>query len=266
MPNRIIKESICTSETIDGLSWFDEVVFYRLIVNCDDYGRFDGRIQVIKSRLFPLKTVVTEKALSESIHRLSTVGLVKPYIFDGKLILQLTTWDRHQNVRNHKSKYPAIDGKTTTSADENIRLISIDINCDQLLANVPVIQSNPIQSESESESNPYLCTEPETASMPPAITLTLNDKSEYPFSAHDLAEYQDLYPAVDVAQQFRKMQRWIKDNPTKRKTKTGIRKFVSGWLSKEQDRGGSKRAAQNQTGGNVFAEMLREEGARDDAN
>ena len=32
MPNRIIKESICRSEEIDSLSWFEEVLFYRLIV------------------------------------------------------------------------------------------------------------------------------------------------------------------------------------------------------------------------------------------
>lgn len=36
MGNRIIKESICSSPTIDQLSWFEEAFFYRLIVNCDD--------------------------------------------------------------------------------------------------------------------------------------------------------------------------------------------------------------------------------------
>ena len=58
MPNRILKESICVSDDIDGLSWFEEVVFYRLLVNCDDYGRFDGRPAVLKNRLFPLKESV----------------------------------------------------------------------------------------------------------------------------------------------------------------------------------------------------------------
>ena len=60
MPNRILKESICTSDQIDALTWFDEVVWYRLIVNCDDYGRMDGRPAVLKSRLFPLKGNVTD--------------------------------------------------------------------------------------------------------------------------------------------------------------------------------------------------------------
>ena len=55
MPNRILKESVCTSDSIYALTWFEECLFYRLIVNCDDFGRFDGRVAVIKNRLFPLK-------------------------------------------------------------------------------------------------------------------------------------------------------------------------------------------------------------------
>jgi len=152
MPNRIIKESICTSDTLDQLSWFEEVVFYRLVVNCDDYGRFDGRIPIIKNRLFPLKEKVTNKSIAEAINKLSTAGLVIPYEYDGKPILQLVTWDKHQTVRNKRSKYPAIDGSEETTATENVRLLSIESNCMQLNANVTVIQSNPIQSESESIS------------------------------------------------------------------------------------------------------------------
>ena len=38
MPNRILKENICVSDDIDRLTWFQEVLFYRLLVNCDDFG------------------------------------------------------------------------------------------------------------------------------------------------------------------------------------------------------------------------------------
>lgn len=70
----------------------------------------------------------------------------------------------------------------------------------------------------------------------PFITLTLNDKSEYPFFRKDIDEYKELYPAVDVEQQFRTMKGWCKNNPTKRKTKRGVRKFVNNWLAREQDK------------------------------
>lgn len=109
MPNRIIKESICRSDSIDSLSWFEEVLFYRLIVVCDDYGRFDGRTAIIKGSCFPLKDDITKKHISEAIDKLSTVGLVRGYEFQGRPYLQLTTWDCHQQIRAKKSKYPSPD-------------------------------------------------------------------------------------------------------------------------------------------------------------
>ncbi len=143
MPNRIIKESVCVSDSIDSLSWFEEVLFYRLIVNCDDYGRFDGRAAVIKSRLFPLKDSVTVKAVSDAINKLASAELVTLYVFEGKPYLYLPTWDKHQQVRARRSKYPE------PSSD----LISSDIICNQMISDVPVIQSeNKSESENESES------------------------------------------------------------------------------------------------------------------
>ena len=65
MPNRILKESIKYSPEIDKLSWFEEVVFYRLIVSCDDYGNMDGRAVVLKNELFPTKDTVTRRRDSE---------------------------------------------------------------------------------------------------------------------------------------------------------------------------------------------------------
>lgn len=149
MPNRILKESICTSDDIDGLSWFEEVLYYRLIVNCDDYGRFDGRTAVIKNRLFPLKDNLTLANVKNAINKLASIGLISLYEFDGKPFLYLPSWNEHQQIRAKKSKYPSPSCKDMKSND---------IKGNQLQENVPVIQSNtnPIQyneSESENESN-----------------------------------------------------------------------------------------------------------------
>jgi hypothetical protein len=43
MPNRNIKESILTSDTLDILTAEEERLFYRLIVICDDYGRTESK-------------------------------------------------------------------------------------------------------------------------------------------------------------------------------------------------------------------------------
>lgn len=143
MPNRIIKESVCTSDSIEKLSWFEEVVFYRLIVNCDDFGRLDARAAILRSRLFPLKSV-TDKQITDALKSLRTAGIVDLYEVDGKPYLQLRTWERHQTIRAKKSKFPAPCEQL--QADE--------INCMQLQADASKCSRNPIQSESESKSNP----------------------------------------------------------------------------------------------------------------
>ncbi|KDM92872.1 helix-turn-helix domain-containing protein [Photobacterium galatheae] len=71
----------------------------------------------------------------------------------------------------------------------------------------------------------------------PVFELILNDKSMYPIHQDDLTVLSELYPAVDVHQQFRNMIGWLIANPQRRKTKSGIRKFINAWLAREQDKG-----------------------------
>jgi hypothetical protein len=146
MGNRIIKESICTSDSIEGLTWFEECFFYRLIVNVDDYGRLDARAAILRAKLFPLKDGITDKQIGDALNKLSTAGMVRMYRYDLKPYLQLESWNSHQQIRNKKSKFPAPDMDCE-------KLQSIDINCNQLQSIAGPIQSNPIQSESNPNTN-----------------------------------------------------------------------------------------------------------------
>ena len=77
---------------------------------------------------------------------------------------------------------------------------------------------------------------PSAPSSPIVISIILNDKTEYPITEADVEGWKDLYPAVDVMQELRKMKGWADANPSKRKTKSGIKRFINAWLAKEQDR------------------------------
>lgn len=70
----------------------------------------------------------------------------------------------------------------------------------------------------------------------PLIGLPLNDGTEHPVTQEDLDEYASLYPAVNVMQELRDMRGWLLANPSRRKTKRGIKAFIRTWLSKEQDK------------------------------
>lgn len=231
MPNRIIKESICTSDTIDQLSWFEEVFFYRLIVNCDDFGRYDGRTAILKSRLFPLKSI-SDRQIEEALCKLSAVGLVSIYTVNSKPYIQIKTWSTHQTIRNKQSKFPSLDEADTESESSCNQLKSIASKCPR-----NPIQSNPIQSEYESILLHGASNEQKAHSQPPIFEMPLNNSSLYPIYQEDIGKWRDLYPAVDVEQEIKKMIGWLDANPTKRKTKNGIKRFINGWLAKEQDKG-----------------------------
>ena len=72
--------------------------------------------------------------------------------------------------------------------------------------------------------------------------MILNTGERWEPEDTDMIAWSKAYPAVDVFQELRAMESWLDANPKKRKTKVGIKKFVNGWLSRSQDRGGSSPA------------------------
>ena len=67
--------------------------------------------------------------------------------------------------------------------------------------------------------------------LPPLI---LKDGSRFHISENHLNEFVDAYPGVDVRDQIMKMSQWLKVNPTKRKTKNGIMRFINSWIVRSE--------------------------------
>ena len=84
---------------------------------------------------------------------------------------------------------------------------------------------------------------PRKPAEPAVMYLLLNDKSQYPILQSDVDMWKSLYPAVDIMAELRKMAGWLDANPSKRKTRTGVKRFVNSWLSREQDKGAKKPKA-----------------------
>lgn len=103
MPNRLLKEGICTSETINQLNALAETFFYRLLVVSDDYGRMDARPAILKSCCFPLKDSILPSDVRTLLSMLQDSKLIELYEVDDKPLLQINKWE--QRVRS-KGKYP----------------------------------------------------------------------------------------------------------------------------------------------------------------
>lgn len=125
--------------------------------------------------------------------------------------------DNVLNVRTNKGQCPKKEDNVRQEKEKE-KEKEIDIN-----NNIYIAQSDKITHEP-------------TPIEPSVITITLNDKSEYPIYQSMIDEWNELYPNVDVLQELRKMKGWSNANPAKRKTKKGIQRFINAWLSREQDK------------------------------
>lgn len=188
MPNRIIKESIKRSPEIDRLSWFEEVVFYRMIVTADDYGRLDGRTIVLKNDLFPTKDTITKKAVEDAVNKLVSVGLLVPYV-DAESdmpYLYFRKWNKHQTVRNKFSKYPAPPGEKDLQASCK----QLQASCKQTLAKCH--DESESESESEIESKRE-CTRARTRFTRPTIDEIKAYAAEQKYPNFDAQRFLDYY-------------------------------------------------------------------------
>ena len=92
----------------------------------------------------------------------------------------------------------------------------------------------------------------------PVYQLPLNDGSFFAVYEEDLAYYRNLYQAVDVDAEFRKMIGWLDAKAKRRKTSRGIKAFITNWLARSQDSSGSKNGGGHSAYVNRTAQMLDE--------
>ena len=137
MPNRIIKESICTSKGLSECSLFAEDLFKRLIVYADDYGRFNADTEIMLARLYPRELqYITEADIVDALIELSGIGKVAFYTATSRKEVYgcFPKWEEHQRVRNVRSECPDPDDTTVNdwylrrfiSADLRERIIERD--------------------------------------------------------------------------------------------------------------------------------------------
>lgn len=225
MPNRVIKESIRTSKKVNALSDFEFRLWLYLITYVDDYGRGSADPELIKNLVFPRRKGITEQQIQKALDSLANTGMVILYEYDEEPFLYFPNWDQHQRIQSKKSKFP--------DPRDGFIQPSVTVSHGEEPPTRTRAESNPSTIQIQSEDS----TEPQAPSV---LTLTLNDGSEYPISQSDIDEWQAAFPNVNVMQQLKAMKLWCKDNAKKRKTKNGIRRFVTNWLDREQNRGGYK--------------------------
>ena len=226
MPNRILKESICYSEKISKLNYFEEVLFYRILVNCDDFGRLDARTDFVRSRCFAVKNRISRPALEAALNKLEEVGLICRYWVEDAVFLQVKGWEKHQNVKVQKQRFPApSDGQIFGQSDGIL---------------------NPIQSESKSKERPVWAPDPDFDAFWDAYPLKIRkDRAREAYAQEVQVPVEALLEAI--AEQKRSIQwtreqgkyipypvNWLKNHGWEDKLTPSIPKGASGELGQAE--------------------------------
>ena len=226
MPNRILRDTALDSDRIAGIDEGSEVLFYRLIMLADDFGRFDGRVSVIRGRAFALRQTVTEREIERRLAQLSKSQLIHRYKVADKPYISIPRFGQRQ--RAEKSKFPppdsgtpADDGQLTVEGPTSAHVV--------VVGDVYEGDSKAAQQAARPTINGQVIE-----------TLPLRGGGVFEVTSNFVAELDPVFSAVDVPATLKEMKGWCLGNPDRLKSRKGIKRFITNWLRSEQEKHGSK--------------------------
>lgn len=234
MPNRILREGILTSRRVDRLSNPSELLYRRLMSKLDDYGRCEADIELLRSSCYPLRVnKVKASHIKAWLMECQQACLLVTYSDGGKCYLQYLDWKQQERS---ESKFPAPPKQLLADAQQMIACAHLVVFVSVFVsegANVGAVNGarHASQQETMKDETPIL------------VTLPLREGGEFPVRQSLVKELEPLYPAVDVSQTLNEMRGWLLGNPNRRKTRHGIRRFLTNWLHGEQEKHGGQTTA-----------------------
>ncbi len=254
MPSRLLRDGILDSEAVNKLKPPEEVFYRRLMSVVDDFGRFDGRPQVLRGRLYPLRIDdVREADISRWIAACEKAGLIALYSHDGKPYI---LFGKLGSPRAKESKYPPpppeIERGQLASVNTCAQMKTDANECTHMNSSVPGSGSGSGTSAGsgtgKDSSEPPEAASEQTAIVQAETTLLVFETvgkppNEWHLHPSHVAEWSAAFPGIEIMAECRKALAWCNANPTKRKTYAGMPKFLFGWLQRAQDnagRGGTK--------------------------
>lgn len=206
MPDRLVRTGILTSDSVNKLSWSGEVFYRRLMNVVDDFGRYDGRHEILRSQLYPLKLgTVSASDISSWIAECEKAGIVRSYTVNGRGYIEIIKFN--QRLRAAKSKWPPPADICCQPHADAVKCIGDGIGDGDGIDNIsPNGSDEPIQAK------------------PKRFRRALSDE-EFISSLKNNSAYSHL----NVDEELARMDAWLLVNPSRQKT----RRFIVNWLNRK---------------------------------
>lgn len=95
-------------------------------------------------------------------------------------------------------------------------------------------QGDSLTGAEKTPQSPEIASEPEY--VPPTFDCAGDVKTFTP-SEEDVSRWQQAFPGVDVRAALLRARAWVDADPKRRKTARGMKRYLTAWLGRDQDRG-----------------------------
>jgi hypothetical protein len=220
-------------EVVPNLAEFCQQLYPLLVAHADDFGRLQGDPFTVKHAIDP----TSPRSIQDfeiGLKSLNDVGLLIWYQVGDRRFIQIQNFDPHQSGLHKRSSsaFPEPPGNS---------------------GNIAEFPSEGKGTEQKrTQQNLVISPEPHGDSGQVAAKTFL----EFPVVGRGgptwcltealVSEFEQLYPTVNVRQESRAALGWVRSNQGRRKTVSGMRKFLNGWMTKATNggRGSHKDDAQ----------------------
>jgi len=193
------------------------VLYVLMYTHADQEGKFTGDPDDVKIECCPYLKYSMRK-IAESIVDLHNVDLLNLYEVEGKCYIQFIDFEDNQPGLRKDREAPSV--------------IPDPLNPDQLRS-----ESGPTPALylSLSLSLSKLNIRSKDTSM--KIEFSFEERKFTGITEDDVNGWKEAFPVVNVSGELKRMREWLLSNPGKRKK--NYRRFITNWLGRDQEKGGS---------------------------
>lgn len=232
---RILLKSISQSKKLSMLKTDGARLLYSwLIPHLDINGCYYADPDVINGKILT-RLKKSSKTTEGYLDDLEKNGLIIRYEADGDDFLIVPDFtDKQPKLRPDREAKPSIP----PPKKEQLRMNS-GANPDKLQMNshTSKVKLN-LSKVKNSNTNVLLHGAEKTSSKAPKINFSFEFEKWEDITEKDKKHWRDAYPACDIEIELNRMKAWLLANPKKRKK--DYKRFINNWLSRTQDKGGTR--------------------------
>lgn len=238
MRRRNLSPDFFKDEVLVELPFEHRILFEGLWCMADRAGVLEDRPKRIRMEVFPADNVDVE----DGLQALDRKKKIVRYEVDGAPYIWIPTFATDQNPHPNEraSTLPAYQGAPSQGVLPGLG--DPPRSSQELLTRAGSSGSSGSSGPSGPSGSSGPCAKPDATGSAPVVSIPLVDGSEFAVTEAMVAEWRPAFPAVDIPQQLAQMRVWCNSNRTNRKTRSGVERFITRWLGKEQDRGGARSA------------------------